>query len=149
MSYPMNATRSKRFFLSASTAAVMTAALAFNSPLASAHEALAQTKPSTHAVDHSKMAGMKNMSGMKHPEGMKHMDGMSMTGDVDYDFAVNMRMHHQMGVDMAQLQLKNGKTQKLRTLATSIIAAQKKEIAVLDQWLKSAKKPMPNMPKIK
>ena len=145
MSYPMNTTRSNRFILSASAAALMTAAMAINSPLANAHEAGTQSKPSTQPVNHSKMAGMKDMSGMKHPEGMKHMDGMSMTGDVDYDFAFNMRMHHQMAVDMALLQLKNGKSPKLRTLATSIIAAQKKEIAVLDQWLKTAKKPMPKM----
>ena len=68
-----------------------------------------------------------------------------MTGDVDYDFAVNMRMHHQMAVDMSQAQLKSGKSPKLRSLATNIIAAQKKEIAVLDLWLKTAKKPAPKM----
>lgn len=84
----------------------------------------------TTPMDHSKMEAMKNM------------EGMSMTGDADYDFAVNMRIHHQMAVDMSQAQLKNGKSPKLRAMATKIIAAQKNEIAELDQWIKSTKKPI-------
>ncbi|WP_256662206.1 DUF305 domain-containing protein [Pseudomonas sp. F(2018)] len=71
-----------------------------------------------------------------------HMqDGMSMTGDADYDFATNMRMHHQMGVDMAKTELKNGKDAEMRRMAEDIITAQQKEIAALDQWLKARKKP--------
>ncbi|KJZ60829.1 hypothetical protein VD17_29210 [Pseudomonas fluorescens] len=73
--------------------------------------------------------------------GMKQMGGMSMTGDVDYDFAANMRMHHQMAVEMSQAELKNGKNPKMLRMAKDIIAAQKKEIAVFDQWIKANKKP--------
>lgn len=72
---------------------------------------------------------------------MKQMGGMSMTGDVDYDFAANMRMHHQMAVEMSQAELKNGKNPEMLRMAKDIIAAQKKEIAVLDQWIKANKKP--------
>lgn len=61
--------------------------------------------------------------------------GMSMTGDVDYDFAVNMRKHHQMALMMAEALLKKGKDAKLRKMATQIIAAQKKEIAELNRWI--------------
>lgn len=61
--------------------------------------------------------------------------GMSMTDDVDYDFAVNMRKHHQMALTMAEAQLKNGKNAMPRGMATKIIAAQKKEIAELDRWI--------------
>lgn len=61
--------------------------------------------------------------------------GMSMTGDVDYDFAVNMRKHHQMALTMSEAQLRNGKNATLRTMATEIIAAQKEEIAELDRWI--------------
>lgn len=69
------------------------------------------------------------------------MDGMSMTGDADYDFAANMRMHHQMAVDMSEALLKNGKDPQLLQMAKDIITAQKKEIAVFDQWLAAHKKP--------
>lgn len=82
------------------------------------------------------MSGMKDMSDMK---------DMSMTGDVDYDFAANMRMHHQMAVEMSQAQLKNGKSPKLRAMATNIIAAQKKEIATLDAWMAAHKKETPKV----
>ena len=71
----------------------------------------------------------------------KQLGGMSMTGDVDYDFAANMRMHHQMAIEMAQTELKSGKNQEMLHMAKDIIAAQKKEIAVFDQWIKANKKP--------
>jgi len=73
-------------------------------------------------MDHSKMAGM------------------SMTGDVDYDFAANMRTHHQKAVDMSEAELKSGKNPQMLQMAKDIIAAQKKEIAVFDQWLEAHKK---------
>ena len=75
-------------------------------------------------------------------EQMEHskMDGMSMTGDVDYDFAANMRMHHQKAVDMSQAELKNGKNPRMLKMAKQIIAAQKKEIAAFDQWMGAHKK---------
>ncbi|MHA6127585.1 DUF305 domain-containing protein [Pseudomonas mohnii] len=69
----------------------------------------------------------------------KQLGGMSMTGDVDYDFAANMRMHHQMAIEMAQAELKSGKNQEMLHVAKDIIAAQKKEIAVFDQWIKAKK----------
>lgn len=74
---------------------------------------------------------------MKHADKgeMKGHGGMSMTGDVDYDFAVNMRKHHQMALMMAQAELKNGKDSTMLAMANKIIVAQKKEIAELDQWI--------------
>ena len=151
MSHQIQASPSKRLILSLSISVIFASVLAIVPLWAGAAETMkAATKPvPTAPMDHSKMEGMKNMNGMKHMDGTKHTEGMSMTGDVDYDFAVNMRMHHQMAVDMSQAQLKNGKSPKLRTMATSIIAAQKKEIASLDQWIKATKKPMANMPKMK
>jgi len=100
-------------------------------------------------MDHSKMSGMtadtmdhSKMSGMtSHSMDHSKMKGMSMTGDTDYDFAANMRMHHQMAVDMSQAELKNGKNPQMLRMAKHIIAAQKKEIAVLDKWLIAHKKP--------
>lgn len=129
----MNTTRSTRSILSVGAAALFAISIVLPAQAVNAGEpAKTDSKTmSAEPMDHSKMAGMR------------HMDDMSMTGDVDYDFAVNMRTHHQMAVDMAKAQLKNGKSPKLRSLATNIIAAQKKEIAVLDQWIKTAKKPTP------
>lgn len=76
------------------------------------------------------------------------MTGMSMTGDVDYDFAANMRKHHQMAVDMSRAELKNGKNPKMLKVAEDIIAAQNKEIAVFDQWMEAHSKAMTKtMPK--
>jgi len=76
--------------------------------------------------------------------GMKHMDGMSMTGDVDHDFAANMRMHHMKALEMSQAQITNGKDPKMVQMAKDISAAQKKEIATFDQWLAAHKKGMPD-----
>ena len=136
---------SKRLILSLSTSFIFASVLAVVPVWAGAAETLKTVaKPAPAApMDHSKMEGMqdmKHMEGMKDMGGMKHVEGMSMTGNVDYDFAVNMRKHHQMAVDMSQAQLKNGKSPMLRTLATKIIAAQKKEIASLDAWLAGYKK---------
>ena len=72
---------------------------------------------------------------------MKVMDhGMSaapMTGNADHDFAAMMIPHHQGAVDMAKAELKYGKDPAMRELATRIIADQKKEIALMNSWLKT------------
>lgn len=71
--------------------------------------------------------------------GMEGMQKMKMSGDIDKDFAMMMKMHHQQAVNMAELQLANGKSPEMKTLATQIIAAQKKEIAQFDSWLAKQK----------
>lgn len=137
MSLQPNTPRADRFTLSVGTAALTAAVMAMTSACSKAPEPANHETKSTasESMDHSKMDGMKNMGGMK------HMDGMSMTGDTDHDFAANMRMHHQMAVDMSQALLKNGKDPQLLQMARDIITAQQKEIAVLDQWLAAHKKP--------
>lgn len=146
MSNKIQPSQSKHLILSLIISSILACVLAIVPLWASAAQTMntANKAGPTASIDHSKMEGMKNMDArkdIKHMDGTKHTPGMSMTGDADYDFAVNMRMHHQMAVDMSQTQLKNGKSLKLRTMATSIIAAQKKEITELDKWIKSAKKP--------
>lgn len=71
----------------------------------------------------------------------KKMDGMSMTGDADYDFAANMYTHHQKALDMSQAELKNGKDPQMLRMAKDIVAAQKKEMATMKQWMDAHKKP--------
>lgn len=74
--------------------------------------------------------------------GKSKMDGMSMTSDKDYDFAVNMRMHHQMAIEMAQSEMENGKNPEMILMAKDIIAAHKEEIAKFDKWLQTHKNPV-------
>lgn len=113
-------------------AMAMSLALLAMPAFANAHEAAEHQPPASSSMpmDHASMGDMKGH------------EGMSMTGDVDYDFAVNMRKHHQMAMTMAQAQLKNGKDAQLRDMANKIIVAQKKEIVALDRWIAASKKAM-------
>jgi len=64
------------------------------------------------------------------------MEGMPpYTGDADVDFNKQMRTHHLAAIDMAKIQLANGKDAESRALATKVIADQEKEIAQIDGWL--------------
>ena len=56
-------------------------------------------------------------------------------GDADVDFNKQMRTHHLAAVDMAKVQLANGKDAESRALATKIIADQEREVAQIDAWL--------------
>jgi len=57
------------------------------------------------------------------------------TGNIDVDFVRGMIPHHQGAIDMAEIELKQGKDPEIRKLAQGIIAAQKKEIAQMEKWL--------------
>jgi uncharacterized protein (DUF305 family) len=65
------------------------------------------------------------------------MDMPKFTGDADSDFMIQMRPHHQAAIDMAKVVLTNGKDGETKKLAQEIIAAQEKEIAMIDGWLKT------------
>ena len=67
--------------------------------------------------------------------GMQSMQLMKPSGDVDKDFAKMMRVHHQQAVDMAEVELKHGRSPELKAMARRIIEDQRKEIAQLDKWL--------------
>ncbi len=70
----------------------------------------------------------------------RQMSETPMSGDVDRDFAVMMRIHHEGAIDMARAQLASGKDAQMRKLAQEIIAAQKKEIELIDRWLQKRDK---------
>ena len=71
--------------------------------------------------------------------GMEGLQKMPMSGDTDKDFATMMKMHHQQAVNMSEMELAKGKSPEMKAMAKKTIAAQKKEIAQLDQWLAKQK----------
>lgn len=103
-------------------------------------------------VDSSSMSGggmgMKgmDMQGMMKDNNEK-MSSMQMTGNSDMDFAMMMRIHHQGAIDMAEAELRDGKSPEMRKMAKDIIAAQKKEIAQLDRFLAKNGRPVEKMSK--
>ena len=105
--------------------------------------ASAQTASPTTGASASKASSASHDMSSHSGDMKKSMENMSaqmastpMTGDADRDFAVMMKIHHQGAIDMAQAQLVAGKDPEMRKLAKEIIAAQKKEIALIDRWLK-------------
>lgn len=58
------------------------------------------------------------------------MAGMSApsSGNIDIDFVDMMEPHHQGAIDMAMLQLRYGKNEKLHRIAQEIIVSQRQEI---------------------
>lgn len=101
--------------------------------------ATAQTSASSAA----KMEMGANASGDASMKMRKAMDDMhekmgkmKMTGDVDHDFVMMMRSHHQGAIEMAQVEVDTGKDAAAINAAKKIIAAQKKEIAQFDAWMK-------------
>lgn len=70
-------------------------------------------------------------------KGMESMQQMKMSGDVDKDFAMMMKMHHQQAVEMAKVEIDHGKSAQLKAMAKKMIKDQTKEIGELDKWIKS------------
>lgn len=58
-----------------------------------------------------------------------------LTGDIDFDYAANMRIHQKLAYEMSVAQYKNGKSARLRAQAARMMAQQKNEIALLDRWI--------------
>jgi uncharacterized protein (DUF305 family) len=92
------------------------------------------------------MMGMENMDMDSMPqhvrENMQKMmqtmpamhEGM-MNENPNVAFACGMIAHHQGAIDMAEVMLEHGDDEELRTLAETIIEAQKAEIEDMTAWL--------------
>lgn len=87
-------------------------------------------------------------SGMKHGEGelekhmndmMNTMQKMKMSGDVDQDFAAMMMHHHEHGIAMAAIEVKNGMNDELKKMAQKSITDQEKDVKEFKQWLSGKK----------
>ncbi|MGF6998796.1 DUF305 domain-containing protein [Paraburkholderia sp. GAS32] len=63
----------------------------------------------------------------------KMMADMSIrpTGDVDRDFVAMMVPHHQGAIDMAQAELRYGRSEQLRRIAQEIVVEQQQEIVAM------------------
>lgn len=67
---------------------------------------------------------------------VRMMQGMPpYTNDADVDFNKQMRIHHLAAIDMAEVQLANGKDDPSKAVARKIIEDQKREVAQIDAWL--------------
>ena len=67
----------------------------------------------------------------------KKMPSMKMCGKVDGDFAAMMAIHHESAIEMAEVELKEGKDPELKAMAKNMIEMQKKEKSELERRSKS------------
>ncbi len=68
---------------------------------------------------------------------LSKMDTMHMTKDPEIDFPSMMILHHQGAIDMAHLQLQQGKNDSLKRIAQKVIDEQQAEIQELQAFLDS------------
>ncbi|TKC12605.1 DUF305 domain-containing protein [Pedobacter polaris] len=92
--------------------------------------------------DHSAMQHQKksneNVMMKAMDESMIAMHKAKQTGNADYDFASMMIPHHEGAVVMAEAVIKNGKSSALISFAKEVVLAQRKEIQILNDFLKTA-----------
>lgn len=121
----------RRMMLSAliASAAVAGHGTAFAQMSMPGHQGMPQSNAKNASKDPMKMhIAMEAMN--------KKMSAMKMTGKTDVDFAMMMVAHHQAAIDMAKAELESGKDPVMLKMAKRVIAAQTKEIAQLEAWLK-------------
>ncbi len=98
-------------------------------PAAAKASPASQNAPSTQNSSSTKAFEAANAK-------MHHGMAIAFSGDADIDFIRGMIPHHQGAIDMAKVVLAHGKDTQTRKLAQDIIAAQEKEIAMMQDWLK-------------
>lgn len=94
----------------------------------------------------NKPAEMKHEGGEQHSEMHEinkntttKMNSMAMSGNVDKDFVMMMKVHHEAAVEMAQNELSHGKKYDMKKMAQKIIEDQNKEIKEFNDWLSKNK----------
>ena len=94
----------------------------------------------------SSMPGAMDMKAMMKDNNDK-LSAMQMMGNTDVDFAMMMRMHHQGAIDMAEVELRDGKNPQMRKMAKDVVAALTKENAMIDKFLAKSGHPIDKMSK--
>ena len=114
-------------------------------------KSMAQNIITKQTGDQNKLRDMLNNmkpAGMKMGEGelqnsmsalMNKMQTMQMTGNIDKDFATMMASHHEDGIAMAKLELKNGMNSQLKQMAQKEVDDQQKEVKEFKDWLSANK----------
>ena len=97
------------------TLSVLTVAIAMGSARVSAAAPESDFMQANAAVMDRMMAGM----------------AAKPAGDVDIDFVDMMEPHHQGAIEMAELELRYGRNERLRRIAQEIIVDQQQEIAAM------------------
>ena len=138
--FNMNAFSFPQHFTTAPIKAVCVASLIALMGMAAQAQSTAPTSPTTMSMAdmHKGATGAQDMKGTM-MMGMEEMQKMPMSGDNDKDFAMMMKIHHQQALNMAEMQLKTGRSPEMKSMAKQIIAAQKKEIVQFDKWLAKQK----------
>ena len=92
-------------------------------------------------LQNNKVSG-KNEPGDKHKKLKDAMDkmmsdmmGMKMTGNMDKDFVMMMKMHHEGAILMAKDEISYGNNAMLKKMAQKMIDDQSKEIQEFQAWL--------------
>jgi len=75
---------------------------------------------------------------------MTDMHQVKMSGNVDQDFALMMKAHHQGAVDMSEAEIESGKVSILKDMALKISEKQKKEIQELQSFISANTSPAKN-----
>jgi hypothetical protein len=113
--------------------------LSFGALLAFALVAAGGPAPHRHGHD-ARSAGFQAMMAAAVARMHAAME-VPFTGDADRDFARMMIPHHQGAIDMALVELRYGKDERLKRLAQEIIVDQQQEIAVMHLALGDALPP--------
>ena len=90
-----------------------------------------------HTVMPDNIAGMAFMeaSEMAMNTMDSNADAQKLNGDSDHDFVLLMIQHHKGAIEMSEAEIKHGKVQKIKDMATMMKTDQLKEITELQSWL--------------
>lgn len=107
--------------------------------------ALSENISTAQRRENQQMAEWLREVGLRSPEQIRRMAGMATTQEMeelkqsqgqefDKQFAELMIEHHKGGIHMANMEVQNGKSEKVKELAQKMIETQQKEIERMEEW---------------